>query len=409
MNYEEYRSTSKWTKGFWDPELSALSKPPLFPEGEDFSGPNNIYGYEIYNNYILNPSRTYEFDFFEYDKKIINPYWKGKTVKYTLNAHGYRGPSFNSDAKLKIVTIGCSHAFGLGIDDSSTWAEQLKKLISAQFNTNDVEVFNLGTPGASSDLNTVQLYQLIDIIKPNIVLWVPPAWRRYDIGINSLLSINSEFIDLFENVIEHGTYTLVPGEEFLAIYNRAVIDYANTGSLDIQTRYQNFCKNFSIVRDLCEYNNIIFYSFANFQQFNGLFTELCKAYTCSSGIRNLMYYLKFINTREYVLDKDNRSFINVIAQEEAMMDYLVIKTQKNVIGYDSRNLKKAMVKIYKGITSGLYDDYFEGVDSNCKLPNMHLKLLARDSAHNGDFFSFVLANVSYSVIEKDVAKLLNTL
>ena len=129
-----------------------------------------------------------------------------------------------SDAKLKIVTIGCSHALGIGIDDSSTWAEQLKKLISARFKTDNVEVFNLGTPGASSDLNTVQLYQLIDIIQPNIVMRMPPAWRRYDIGSEwlDLLSQDS-FFKLHKNEIEHGVHNIQRYTTIYSVYSLSLI------------------------------------------------------------------------------------------------------------------------------------------------------------------------------------------
>ena len=80
-------------------------------------------------------------------------------------------------ADLKIISLGCSTSFGTGIDDKDVWSVLLSKLISDKFNKN-VKVYNLSIPGASADLNAITLYQLIGIIKPNIVLWLPPSSSR---------------------------------------------------------------------------------------------------------------------------------------------------------------------------------------------------------------------------------------
>ena len=394
MNYEEYRNTSKWTKGFWDPELAPLSYKKVVH--------NMLLGSDVYSNYIQNSNRVYTFDFFENDNKIINPFWKDKTVNYTFNAHGYRGPLFNSNKKIKIITIGCSHAFGTGIDESSTWAEQLKQIIK-QYNTDDVEVFNLGTPGASSDLNTVQLYQLIDIIKPNIVFWMPPEWRRYDLGSESLNTlVLSNFIDLNETEMEHNIRTILPGEISEKFFTKHTVTYAIHGNLDIQTRYQNFCRNFAIVRDLCENKCITFHSFTNFNQVVGLFNHLIKVHAEKLSVRQTKNYLGYVQTRDYALNKEVH--FDETSQEDAMLDYYISKKQKNVIGYDSKILLSVMLEIHEGILNGMYNEYLDSVNSD----PMHPKLLARDNAHNGHFFNTFLARLSYDIVKEDIAKLLNT-
>jgi len=400
MNYEEYRNTSKWTKGFWDPQLAPLSFRKVVG--------NMLLGSDVYNNYTQDPNRTYTFDFFESDNKIINPFWKDKIVKYTLNSHGYRSPSFNSSKKIKIITIGCSHVFGLGIDDSSTWAEQLKQLIR-QYNTDDIEVFNLGTPGASSDLNTVQLYQLIDIIKPNIVFWMPPEWRRYDLGSESLntlsLNKNARFVEyLNETEIEHNIRTILPSGSNISekFFTKHTVTYAIHGNLDIQTRYQNFCRNFAIVRDLCENKCITFHSFTNFNQVVGLFNHLIKVHAEKLSVRQTKNYLGYIQTRDYILNKEMH--FDETSQEDAMLDYYISKKQKNVIGYDSKILLSVMLEIHEGILNGMYNEYLDSVNFDVS----HPKILARDNAHNGHFFNTLLARLSYDIVKEDIAKLLNT-
>ena len=71
-----------------------------------------------------------------------------KELTYTFNAHGYRSIPFNDvpNKELKIIVLGCSQSFGLGIDDSNVW----DKLIN--------NTCNLSRPAGSADMNVFQLY-----------------------------------------------------------------------------------------------------------------------------------------------------------------------------------------------------------------------------------------------------------
>lgn len=400
MNYEEYRNTSKWTKGFWDPALAPLSS------DDELYKCNTLYDYEVYNNYIQDPNRIYMFDFFEADNKVLNPFWKDKIVKYILNSHGYRGPSFNSSKKIKIITIGCSHVFGTGIDDSSTWAEQLKQLIR-QHDTDDIEVFNLGTPGASIDTNTAQLYQLIDIIKPNIVLWMPPERRRYNLGsnpvyvkYNKIQKNTDRFFNISADTIEHDQLTITPAEFNLKGAEKKFLNYATYGYLDIHTRHQNFCKNFAIIRDLCENNKIIFHSFANFHQVRGLFDFIISNHSFvkkpNEYDQQIIWFLERMQTLNYV--NDSNFFDSELSQEDALLDYIIMNNEKNIMKYDSVHLLKTMLEMKEHN----YD--LSDVDSG-----IHPKIMARDIEHNGEMFNSFLARLSYNIVKEDIVKLLNTL
>jgi len=388
MEYKKYRTTSKWTKGFWDPSLAPLS--------------SSISQCDIYENYLQDSDRTYSFDFFDTDSFVANSLWQDKTINYTFNAHGYRGPSFNSNKKIKIITIGCSHVFGTGIDDISTWAEQLKQLIM-QYDTDDVEVFNLGTPGASSDLNTAQLYQLINVIKPNIVFWMPPNWRRYDIGKKSHTLLHSG--DIFEvpkDQFEHEMLTVFPAilDSDEMSKDKNILNYSLYGSLDAQTRYQNFSRNFSIVRDMCEFNKIKLFSFTNFHQFRSLFEKIIIMHT--DDLADIIQYLDYCSSYTYANTASH--FYDNLSQEDALLDYYLINSQKNIIAYNALRVKQAMVCFYKDVNKGVYNEYLDGIGND----SMHPKLLARDNAHNGHFFNTSLAKMSYDIVKEDIAKLLNT-
>lgn len=93
-------------------------------------------------------------------------------VKYTLNSQGYRCPELiDIDWNNSILAFGCSHTFGLGVDDTDTWPYQLSKIL-------DHPVVNLGTPGAA-------LWSLVPNIKTiaqsfdlkSVILQVPESNR----------------------------------------------------------------------------------------------------------------------------------------------------------------------------------------------------------------------------------------
>ena len=70
-------------------------------------------------------------------------YYRHNTVTYTLNKDGYRAPEFKTvDWANSAVIFGCSHAFGVGVDDKDTVAEQLSKLIGKP-------VINMGVGGTA--------------------------------------------------------------------------------------------------------------------------------------------------------------------------------------------------------------------------------------------------------------------
>jgi hypothetical protein len=71
--------------------------------------------------------------------------WHYRTahVGYQLNKHGYRTYDFNKiDWADSIVIFGCSHAFGVGLDDLNTLSSQLSKIVGRP-------VINLGMGGTS--------------------------------------------------------------------------------------------------------------------------------------------------------------------------------------------------------------------------------------------------------------------
>ena len=94
-----------------------------------------------------------------------------RTVRYTLNSHGYRCPEFDTiDWQNTIVTLGCSHTFGISIDDNETYASLLQEKLG-------IPVVNLGM--SATDI-WFQVYNAIELMKLNVqgvILQVPNKER----------------------------------------------------------------------------------------------------------------------------------------------------------------------------------------------------------------------------------------
>ena len=91
------------------------------------------------------------------------------------SSHGYRCPSWNPmpDGKKNVVVLGCSHTYGVGLEDNEHWVHHV-----SQHNTGRLRYWNLGQPGASADKVVRILYGCEKVIYPSIIIVCWPAWSR---------------------------------------------------------------------------------------------------------------------------------------------------------------------------------------------------------------------------------------
>ena len=54
-------------------------------------------------------------------------------VTYTLNAHGYRGDNIDDESDFTVLVVGCSHTFGIGLDDTQCWPYHLKEFLKQNY------------------------------------------------------------------------------------------------------------------------------------------------------------------------------------------------------------------------------------------------------------------------------------
>ncbi len=94
---------------------------------------------------------------------------------YTYNSLGFRGDSYPfTDNKRVLMTVGCSHTEGVGVNDNETWSFHLSKLLGYNH-------INFGYTGRSNDYICRVILTYVDIIKPDFVfiLYTDPHRSEY--------------------------------------------------------------------------------------------------------------------------------------------------------------------------------------------------------------------------------------
>ncbi len=102
----------------------------------------------------------------------LNPGWSG-TIRLkvhestaSINSIGLRGPEPRLDpAAIRILCLGDSFTFGLGVDDDEAYPAVLQNLLGERF-----EVFNVGVPGHGNDESRVMLERLAPTLSPDLVI-----------------------------------------------------------------------------------------------------------------------------------------------------------------------------------------------------------------------------------------------
>jgi hypothetical protein len=109
-----------------------------------------------------------------------HPAYDENSIDYTLNSKGYRCPAFNQTASIKILSLGCSYVFGVGLKQSELYheivAQNLRDILGCS-----VINWNLGSGGASNDFITRVLYESLPILKPDLIIinFTVPGRREY--------------------------------------------------------------------------------------------------------------------------------------------------------------------------------------------------------------------------------------
>jgi hypothetical protein len=101
-----------------------------------------------------------------------------RDISYRFNRQGYRCSEFSELADTRIVSIGCSCTFGIGLEQSELFHELFAERLR-QAKGRSVANWNLAGPDKSTDYIARLLHLAVPILDPHIVLILfPPMDRR---------------------------------------------------------------------------------------------------------------------------------------------------------------------------------------------------------------------------------------
>ncbi len=110
-----------------------------------------------------------------YDRELgwrLQPDWQGThrhhdySVQYHINDRGFRGPWPVDDDRTRVVLVGDSFTFGLGVADEATFA----RCLATRAREPEWQVINLGVPGYSTDQETLLLEEMISELQADRVV-----------------------------------------------------------------------------------------------------------------------------------------------------------------------------------------------------------------------------------------------
>jgi hypothetical protein len=393
MKFDELYNVSQWTKNFWNPFippiLSTYVNWDMCNRNKSLSDSANELYKNFYDGIKSHSYKWHDTDSEEhYNKnkqhKELNPKYHNKDINYTFNAHGYRSEPFDTDSDLKILTLGCSVAFGTGVDDKDVWCNNI---------SNKAKVYNISIPGASADLNAISLYQLIDIIKPNIVLWSPTNPGRRLVNRYFLTEMESSNVfkndDVILSELQHNHQSVLPSrEQYMPYYQQITSNCEN---------YNNLTKNYAIMNEICENNNILFKSFHPFSVVYDSFSTYKKI--AGFGQDDMIEHekrirLEFETLINASINKLPMKYLGSTKQRELSHDLdiptVLFDKLDNVINYI--DVKDYASEFFKNQTR-------ECIEENIKYP------YARDLNHPTELYHQFLAYISRNVLLKEGVKL----
>ena len=105
------------------------------------------------------------------------------------SSHGWRCPSWEPmpDGKRNVIVLGCSHTYGVGLENNQHWVHHL-----SQHNSNRYRYWNLGQPGASADKIVRILHGTEKLLDPKVIIVCWPAWSRRERLDRDPVSVTSD-------------------------------------------------------------------------------------------------------------------------------------------------------------------------------------------------------------------------
>ncbi len=154
--------------------------------------------------------------------------------EYRLNSYGYRCPTWDPmpDGKKNVVILGCSHTFGLGLDDNQHWVHHLSK-----HNTSRLRYWNLGVPGASGDSCVRTLWGTQKLIDPRIVIICWPDESRRELSDPTHNTSDDDVQNLLRNIFFAEKFGEVAQAKVLHCFAHREVQHPDLNKLNVLNHY----------------------------------------------------------------------------------------------------------------------------------------------------------------------------
>jgi hypothetical protein len=156
-------------------------------------------------------------------------------ISYKFNSHGYRCDEFVQSDKFKIMSIGCSNTFGVGVPVNKRFS-----YIFGEINKTEFLDWNVALPGQSCDYIGRMVSILVPILKPDCLIVHFPSFAR------------REYFDFYGRKLDYHPYYNTREMYVLKLFkniDELVSDYEDVS---------NFLINYNLVRSICLLNKIPF-------------------------------------------------------------------------------------------------------------------------------------------------------
>ncbi|MFN8391199.1 MAG: hypothetical protein U0136_12985 [Bdellovibrionota bacterium] len=120
-----------------------------------------------------------------------HPLYGPDSITYTINSHGFRSPELSETADIKVLSIGCSFVFGLGLPREALFHERFCATLRSRTGRTVVN-WNLGSSGTGNDYIARMLHLAVPLLRPDIVL------------INFSQACRMEYITVLGDWIKYG-------------------------------------------------------------------------------------------------------------------------------------------------------------------------------------------------------------
>jgi hypothetical protein len=113
----------------------------------------------------------------DYRKRGGHPLYGENDIDYRYNSRGYRCPEFDTEAQVRVVSIGCSCTFGTGVPQGAIFHELFAERLRRELGCTVVN-WNLGRCGAANDSIARVLQLTTSELNPDLVLILFTKFER---------------------------------------------------------------------------------------------------------------------------------------------------------------------------------------------------------------------------------------